>query len=83
VTEEVSDESLEQILTVSGVEENALRRMHAEHETPPAMLVDTLDRFKAYAQAGELGEHILADRVPETLENLIPAFMTELPRWPE
>jgi hypothetical protein len=83
VTEEVSDESLEQILTVSGVEENALRRMHAEHETPSAMLVDTLDRFKAYAQAGELGEHILADRVPETLENLIPAFMTELPRWPE
>jgi hypothetical protein len=82
-TDGVSDESLEQVLTVSGVEENALRRMHAEHETPPAMLVDTLDRFKAYAQAGELGEQILADRIPETLENMVPAFMTELPRWPE
>ncbi|MHC8322598.1 dermonecrotic toxin domain-containing protein [Pseudomonas sp. GB2N2] len=82
-TDTLSDESLKQILTVSGVEENALRRMHVEHERPPAMLVDTLDRFKAYAQAGELGAQILADRVPEALENLIPSFITELPRWPE
>ncbi|MHC8356038.1 dermonecrotic toxin domain-containing protein [Pseudomonas sp. LB3P81] len=82
-TDEVADESLEQILTVSGFKENALRRMHVEHETPPALLVDTLNRFKAYAQAGELGEQILADSTPEALEDLIPAFMTELPRWPE
>lgn len=81
-TDEVADESLEQILTVSGVKENALRRMHVEHETPPALLVDTLNRFKAYAQAGELGKHIPADNIPEALEDLIPAFMTELPRWP-
>lgn len=83
VTDTLSDESLAQILTVSGVEENALRRMHVEHETPSAMLVDTLDRFKAYAQAGELSKQILAEQIPETLDNLIPAFMTELPRWPE
>lgn len=52
-TDSLSDETLEQVLTVSGVQESALRRMHAEHEAPPAMLVDALDRFKAYAQSGE------------------------------
>lgn len=82
-TDGLSDESLEQILTVSGVEENALRRLHVEHEKPSAMLVDTLDRFKLYAQAGELAGHILAEKIPQALEDLIPVFMTELPRWPE
>ncbi|VVN12778.1 hypothetical protein PS662_03937 [Pseudomonas fluorescens] len=82
-TDALSDESLEQVLTVSGVEENALRRMHVEHEAPSAMLTDTLDRFKVYAQAGDLAGHILAQQIPEAMEELIPAFMTELPRWPE
>lgn len=79
----LSDQSLEQILKVSGVEEKALRRMHVEHEAPPAVLTDTLERFKVYAQAGELGAQILAGRIPQTLENEIPAFVIELPRWPE
>lgn len=83
VTDTVSDQTLEQILTVSGVEEDALRRMHVEHETPPAMLVDTLERFKLYAQAGELATQIRAEHIPETLENEIPALMLEMPRWPE
>jgi hypothetical protein len=83
MTETVSDETLEQVLAVSGVHEDALRRMHVEHEAPPAMLVDTLNRFKLYAQAGELGQQILANRIPEALEQTIPALMIELPRWPE
>ncbi|HEF4761829.1 TPA: hypothetical protein SAN82_004287 [Pseudomonas putida] len=83
VTDGLSDESLEQALTVSGVTEDALRRMHVEHEPLPAMLIDSLNRFKVYADAGELGQQILADRIPETLESSIPAFMIDLPRWPE
>ncbi|APC16114.1 hypothetical protein BLL42_10380 [Pseudomonas frederiksbergensis] len=83
VTDAMSDESLKQVLTVSGVKEDALRRMHVEHEAPPAMLVDSLERFKVYADAGELGKQILAGRIPAALENSIPAFMIELPRWPE
>lgn len=83
VTDTMSDESLEQILTVSGVKEDALRRMHVEHEAPPAMLVDAFKRFKLYAEAGELGQQILANRIPAGLEESIPAFMIELPRWPQ
>ncbi|MHC8303984.1 dermonecrotic toxin domain-containing protein [Pseudomonas sp. PB3P13] len=82
-TDGLSDESLGQILTVSGVDETALRRMHVEHETPSPMLVDTLNRFKLYAQAGELGAQMLAGEVPEALADSIPSLMIELPRWPE
>lgn len=83
MTDTVSDESLEQVLTVSGVHENTLRRMHVEHEAPPAQLVDTLSRFKLYARAGELGQQIQANRIPEALENATAQYMIELPRWPE
>lgn len=82
-TDTLSDQTLEQVLTVSGVEENALRRMHVEHEAPPAVLIDSLERFKAYAQAGELARQILAGRIPQALEDVLPAFLVELPRWPE
>ncbi|MHC8364987.1 dermonecrotic toxin domain-containing protein [Pseudomonas sp. ZT5P21] len=83
VTDALSDESLEQVLTVSGIKEDALRRMHVEHEPPQAMLVDSLERFKLYAEAGELANQILAGRIPEALENSVAAFMIDLPRWPE
>jgi len=83
ITDGVSDETLEQVLTVSGVPENALRRMHVEHQPPPSMLIDTLNRFKLYAQAGELAQQILTGKIPQALENSIPAFLIELPRWPD
>ncbi|MFJ4542649.1 NEL-type E3 ubiquitin ligase domain-containing protein [Pseudomonas sp. NPDC088885] len=42
-----SEQSLEQIRVVSGVEEDALRKLHVEHEQPPAMLAATIKRFAA------------------------------------
>ncbi|WP_454845152.1 NEL-type E3 ubiquitin ligase domain-containing protein [Pseudomonas farris] len=78
-----SDETLEQILTVSGVHETVLRRLHVEHETPPAMLVDTLKRYKTYADAEACAEHILTNRIGEQWAVFIPRFMTELSGWPD
>jgi hypothetical protein len=78
-----SDETLDQVLIVSGVHENVLRRLHVEHETPPAMLVDTLKRFKAYADAEACAEQILVNRIGEEWAGFVPRFMTELPGWPE
>ncbi|RON25371.1 NEL-type E3 ubiquitin ligase domain-containing protein [Pseudomonas lini] len=78
-----SDETLEQILTVSGVHEDALRRMHVEHETPPAVLLDTLKRFKVYADTEACAERILANQISEEWVGFISRFMTELPGWPE
>lgn len=42
-----SDQSLEQIRIVSGVDESALRKLHVEQEQPPAMLAATIKRFTA------------------------------------
>ncbi|MDI3272379.1 DUF6543 domain-containing protein [Pseudomonas sp. AL03] len=77
------DETLEQILTVAGVSEEALRRLHVELDAPPVMLADTLKRYRLYAEAGEVGQQILANQVPEALMREITSLMTDLPRWPE
>lgn len=81
--EQWSDEILEQIRTVAGVTEEDLRRLHVELDPPPVMLSDTLKRFKAYAEASEVGQQILLGRVPESLIEDVATLMTRAPRWPE
>jgi hypothetical protein len=78
----ISDEALEQILTASGVHENALRRLHVEHETPPALLGDTLTRYRADIDAAGCVDEILGNRVGEEWADCAVRFMTELPGWP-
>lgn len=77
-----SDETLEQILTVSGVRENALRRLHVEHETPHALLADTLTRFKAHADAEVCAQQILANRIDDEWADYSLRLMTQLRGWP-
>ncbi|MNH87084.1 putative E3 ubiquitin-protein ligase ipaH7.8 [compost metagenome] len=77
-----SNETLEQILTVSGVHENVLRRLHVEHETPPALLADTLTRFKAHADAEACAQQILANRIDDEWADYSLRLMTELRGWP-
>lgn len=72
-----------QIRTVSGVDHTVVRRLHAEQESPPPLLSDTLKRFKAYAEAEDMGRQILDNQVAPTLEGFLPVFVTELPGWPE
>ena len=78
----LSDETLEQILTASGVHENVLRRLHVEHETPPASLADTLKRFKAHADAEAGAQQILAHRISNDWADYSLRLMTELRGWP-
>ncbi|MFJ2686938.1 dermonecrotic toxin domain-containing protein [Pseudomonas sp. NPDC087342] len=51
-----------QVRIVSGVDHTRLRRMHVEQESPPALLIDTLRRFKAYGEAEALGPQILQNK---------------------
>ncbi|PTT24489.1 NEL-type E3 ubiquitin ligase domain-containing protein [Pseudomonas sp. HMWF021] len=81
--ERFSDDTLTQILNVSGVSEEILRRMHVEGTQPPALLRDAIERFAAYADVGELAQQIIANQVPEALSGYLPGLLTELPRWPE
>lgn len=80
--DELSDETLEQVLTASGMHENALRRLHVEHETPPALLTDTVQRFKAHADAQACPEQILANRIGEEWADYAVRSMTEMRGWP-
>jgi hypothetical protein len=48
------DVTLERIRIASGVEEDVLRRLSVENEAPPALLVDTINRFKTWKDTGKL-----------------------------
>lgn len=78
-----SDVTLEQIRIASGMEEDVLRRLHVVSEPPPALLTDTIERFKAWADVRKLPEQILASEVPPAFVEQVPRLLAELPRWPE
>lgn len=78
-----TDETLEQIRIASGVEEDVLRKLQVETEPPPALLVDTIKRFKARADVGNLIDQIRLNQVAQEWADHLPPLMTELPRWPE
>ncbi|PTR22385.1 NEL-type E3 ubiquitin ligase domain-containing protein [Pseudomonas sp. GV085] len=79
----ISDEVLEQVRHVSGVEEGVLRRMHVENDPPAPLFMDTLKRFKAYADADKLSAQILNGQVPQELSENVTGFVTALHGWPE
>ncbi|WP_347903739.1 NEL-type E3 ubiquitin ligase domain-containing protein [Pseudomonas purpurea] len=78
-----SAQTLGRIQRVSGVDENLLRRLHVEHETPPALLRDTCMRFNTYAEAERFPQHIEANQIPDAMVGFVPEVMVELPGWPE
>ncbi|EJN28716.1 hypothetical protein PMI35_02930 [Pseudomonas sp. GM78] len=81
--ESFSDATLQQIRIASGVEEGELRRLHVVNEPPPAVLIDTLERFKAWADVGKLPEQIRRDGVPHAFTEQVPRLLLEVPGWPE
>ncbi|VVO47737.1 hypothetical protein PS838_00129 [Pseudomonas fluorescens] len=72
----------ENMLRVSGTHEEVLRRMHVEGEPTPALLTDTITRFNAYADAGEVGAQIRAGQLQDDLCGYAASLMVELPGWP-
>jgi len=80
-SEAFDDAMLERIRIASGIEEDVLRRLHVENEAPPALLVDTINRFKVWAETGKLPENAqsnIADA--RTLQDAfaqLPANMAE------
>ncbi|MCS3839627.1 hypothetical protein HNR03_004241 [Pseudomonas sp. JAI111] len=80
-SEAFDDAMLERIRIASGIEEDVLRRLHVENEAPPALLVDTLNRFKAWAETGKLPENdqsnIADARTLQDTFTQLPANMAE------
>lgn len=82
VVDGFSDSVLEQVRQVSGVDEDVLRRVHAESEPVPAILLDTLRQFRAYASAVEVAQGIGAGALPGNLCGYAAILAVELPGWP-
>lgn len=77
-----SDGELEQALKVSGVREDDLRRMYAENEPTPALLLDSIRQFKAYARAKDVVAGVKAGRLPSDVCTYPATFTVELAGWP-
>ena len=82
VVEGFSDVELEQIRQVSGIGEDALRRVHVDGTPVPGILLDTVRQFRAYAGAVDVARGIDADALPDNLCAYAATVAVELPGWP-
>lgn len=80
--ERFDDVQRKQILAVSTMSEDVLRKLYVESEPFPGLLKDTLRRFAADADAREVIEQIRRGRCSSTLCDYAAALMVDLPGWP-
>lgn len=73
---------LEQIRRINDVDDDVLRRLHTESEAPPAILMDTARRFRAYADAVKVSELIRSGDLSSPLGQFALPLVTEMPGWP-
>ncbi len=83
--ESFSPTERETILRVSGVEEDTVRKMHVDQQTPPPLLADSIQRFKIDQQLQRLIDQLESDRAEEFLR-ADPVtqlqLLTQHGRWP-
>ena len=77
-----SDTEFDQILKVSDVQEDDLRRMYVEDEPLPGVLIDNLRQFRAYAKAMKAIQEVRAGPLSRDVSTYSLTFTTELARWP-
>lgn len=81
-TEGFSDAHLLAIADVSGVADNALRKMHLDNEVPPPELLDAIRLFEVDRNVGQVIEQVLGRRrVDDHYLHILP-LLPEMPRWP-
>jgi len=82
VVDGFSDAELEQIRRVSGVDNSVLRRLHVEGERVPAILLDTIRKFRAYGDAAKVAREISEGSLSSRLCTYAASLAVELPGWP-
>ncbi|MHC8322597.1 NEL-type E3 ubiquitin ligase domain-containing protein [Pseudomonas sp. GB2N2] len=82
IAEGFNDAELEQIRRVSGVDKDVLRRLHVEGEPVPAVLLETLKRFRAYDVALKVAQGIGEGSLSSALCGYAASLAVELPGWP-
>lgn len=77
-----SDETLLMLADISGVSDDALRKVHMDHLPPPPALRDAMHLFEADTGAGQIIEQLRgAQPIDERYFHALP-LITQLPRWP-
>ncbi|WP_367254485.1 NEL-type E3 ubiquitin ligase domain-containing protein [Pseudomonas sp. stari2] len=77
-----SDRQLENIRRISGTEDHALRQMYIDNASPPLLLEDTLERFRASRDTATTSADIRAARPLDPSSYWFEQMVTELPGWP-
>lgn len=83
--ESFSPTERETILRVSGVDEDAVRKMHVDQQTPPPLLADSIQRFKIDQQLQRLIDQLESDVAEEFLraDSVTQLqLLTQHGRWP-
>ncbi|CAI8984312.1 RING-type E3 ubiquitin transferase [Pseudomonas sp. IT-347P] len=80
--ERFSPAQLEQIRISSGTEPDALRQMHNEHQAPPPLLTDAINRVAADDDARSAIDKIRAGQPLDPQSAWFEPIATALPGWP-
>lgn len=78
----LSDNDIKQILSVSDVSENQLRRMYVEHQPMPVLLREAIRQFKTQARVKTLIAEIRNGVLTKQAADQAAFFTIELTRWP-
>ncbi len=72
-----------EVLTVSGIKEDVLRQTMMDLSTPPAVLVDTVQRFKAESEVNAFIEQLKSQQNAVKADAEMQLYvLTTLSRWP-
>ncbi len=78
----LSDAELERIRTISGTEDNALRKMHMDNAPPPPLLTDSLNRFNIQKEVAQAGMRIRLGKPLAPTSYWFENLPTSLEGWP-
>ncbi len=81
-TERYSDEQLLKIADISGISDNALRKVHLDHQPLPADLANAMRLFEADQGVDAVIAQVHSGQAIDSRYLYILPLITELPRWP-
>ena len=76
------DRDIELMLKVCDVQEGDLRRMYAEGEPMPILLLENLRQLQAYIKTKRVVTEVRAGRISEELCGYVAALTVDMPGWP-
>lgn len=77
-----SDTELEHLRSISGTSPESLRRMYMDNAPPPALLADTLTRFRTWDETRNVGQLIRSGQPLAPTAYWFSRMVPDMPGWP-